>query len=374
MPNAIFRTNAARVENAANFVLRFREANASTDNRMYCLIGRETNPYGASAGSGLWDIESTPPVPLDVAATDSAFWDTVIGGQRVSALDIVLLVPKFAATYWAEGQTGKVETDFDIYNTNDAALGTKNFYCQNHLNEVFLCVKKGRNVGDTANVAPTIQPVFASVYANPATRPAIKVDDVGGSNYLVLGDKKQTVITGADGWVWKYLYTVHPNFIQRGLISQTNWLPVNFGVNVTQSNDVQQPASQSQDNIETANAGVFGQSYKILGARFVMIRSGLSAGAADGTTEVLPSNLNYRQVALVVNPKSTELVTSGVPADGFKRATFNVGYNPNSQSGSGLSTYRQFTKKTGDLIYIENRPPVYRVEDQTEEIRAIMSF
>jgi hypothetical protein len=367
MANGIFRSTTVRVDDAANFVTQFYPSvptPLASDNHLYCMIGREDNPIGTNpatlsawpAQAGLWSNDAIPPVPADTLGNDNVFWAMAIGGQLMDPRNIALVCPFGSNTQWATGNT------YDKWDINDTALYTNaNFYILNSQNEVLMCVQRG---GLSLNGPSTVEPKWFVTYTSGgATTIGFDTTTVGSANQNVFNDGTKSILKTTDGYIWKYLYTLTNNEITN--ILQTNWLPVNFGLNRWGQSfglltDPQY--TQSQDSVTTS--GTNGYAYKILGARYVLITTTLNSGAPG--SGVLPYGLNYRQVTLVKNPLSS--------AGGTPRATFAVGILPNSTEPSGDGTAGHFVVPSGDVIYIENKSPIVRVSSQTELFKAVVSF
>jgi hypothetical protein len=354
MANAIFRSTSLRVDNAAAFAREFypKGGALNLDNHLYCMIGREDDPVGTdpatnlayASGAGVWPDDGVPPMPQDTRFYDRQFWSMAIGGKRIDPSDIALMAPRKSTTSWITGTT------YDVYSESDAALYTNaNFYCMNQFFEVFALVKKA----PSATVSLT-EPVFYSTIINPATQANVKVD--GAVGFVYFNDSKQSIIETAEGYTWKYLYTLSAESITDLL--QSDWLPVNFG-NTRWSNTGDVRYTQSQDSVTTS--GSEGYAYKILGARYVLVRCLLNAGLSG--SGLLPAGLEYRQVAFVKNPRDNATAN---------RATFSIGIQPNTVVPAGGTN--KFVINTGDLIYIENKSPVFRQVDQTEQVKVMMEF
>ncbi|MNN41643.1 Bacteriophage T4, Gp8 [compost metagenome] len=78
----------------------------------------------------------------------------------------------------------------------------------------------------------------------------------------------------------------------------------------------------------------------------------------DFTDTNRPGNTGYRQLAIIVNP----LEAKANPGQPDVKAT-DYTYYP-----------KDILVESGEILYMENRPPIYRSSDQTELIRIILSF
>lgn len=171
---------------------------------------------------------------------------------------------------------------------------------------------------DNTSPSPTTStpPAFASA------------SDDGSGNYI---DD-----TG-DGYTWKYLYNISVNDWRD--ITDQNWMPVNFDHKTTTE-------QENYGEVETA---------RLLFSRHAMVRVQLS------DTEI-PTGFSYRQVAVITNPKEN---ISGEP---LFTDTVGLMGSYNSPAGDDI------VQNSGDTIYLENRTPIPRTEDQQEEIKIVIRF
>ena len=165
------------------------------------------------------------------------------------------------------------------------------------------------------NVYRCINKVPAEVAAAP-----LNIEPTGTGSAIITGD----------GYTWEFLYDLTALDVQNLLTDA--WLPVNWGTKMTAT----QIASGRTDAIQLLNASN------------MMVR-------AQVTDTDLPVDVVYRKVALISNP---------VLADGVTRCTAN-----NYTAASGL-----ITSGSGDLVYMEHRPPITRNVGQSEEIKMVVEF
>lgn len=324
--NAIFRSDS-RFVNAANFVQQYRTNNSGTgvatnDNQLYAAIGRENNPQGVNqAGStyavsaGIWVDENAPPLVLNTVDEAKDFYCTAIGAQKVNPLDITLVIPRRDWT---------TATAYTVINEASATWYNGNFYVVTDLNEVWICVVAG---GGNSTVKP------------------VRSGGLTADN-IYYNDGRTSIFTGADGYSWKYLYTLVTYQIQNLL--ETLWLPVPIG------NSLWTPAGDPQRTQGRDDA------HALLGCRNVMIRSFLDAGNAGSGK--LPSGLRFRQYGLISNPV---VLATGI------RATASVYYQRNTINGAVTDQLRKYD---GSVVYIENRSPLLRENSQAEEFRTVLAF
>jgi hypothetical protein len=157
-----------RTENAANFVASF------ASNPTYVVIG-QTRPWTASVEYPTAS-ESNPPTPEDTYGQIYRTYRSAIAAKRVQAADAIQGAPRFD---WTSG------TIYTQYDSEDQALYGKSFYVMTSSYNVYKCLFN--NFGAASTVEPT-----------------------GTST---------TQFTTADGYVWKYLYTVSTTSVLKFLNS-----------------------------------------------------------------------------------------------------------------------------------------------------------
>ena len=172
-------TNKFRLNNAEQFYESFSEASTA----YYLFVGRpqpwtSTTPYGGGS-------DSAPPTPLDNIDDEFMYFRDMQAAKKIAAADIQYAIPRHTWTtatvydyyrgdygaQWSTTTTDIVKTEND--GTNLWASTTL-FYVLSSLNNVYKCM--WNNAGAASTVEPT-----------------------GTSN---------SELTTADGYVWKYMYTL----------------------------------------------------------------------------------------------------------------------------------------------------------------------
>ena len=172
-------TNKFRLNNAEQFYESFSEASTS----YYLFVGRPqpwtiTTPYGGGT-------DSAPPTPLDNVDDEFMYYRDMQAAKRITSADIQYAVPRHTWTTatiydYYRGDYGAQwsSTTSDIVKTVNAGTNlwasTTLFYVISSLNNVYKCM--WNNAGAASTVEPT-----------------------GTSN---------AELTTADGYVWKYMYTL----------------------------------------------------------------------------------------------------------------------------------------------------------------------
>lgn len=360
MSSSAIGRHELRTERAFSFVSQFRSDNSGTgdltkDNHLYTFIGREDDPTGLAlneaadgswslsgsiaAGDGVWGElygsddgtdDDTPPTASKTIQMSNRFWATAIAAKKVAPSDIHLMIPRID---WVTGTTYNVRpaTSATWYNASSPA---NDFYILNSDEEVWLCVAKG--AGATTS---TTEPSLAA----------------GGltADTTFLRDGKTSIsgtVGAGDQYVWKYMFSLTSALINTLLLD--DWIPVPC------TDDTLWPTGSQTALLERTRGR--DDSYSLLGARHVIVRSSLTAG--DSVSGLLPAGLRYRQIALIKNPC--------IAAADFTRASGPIYYQANSIN----LTANQLKPFLGDMIYLENRSPITREENQTEEFKTIFVF
>lgn len=348
MPYSSISQHELRSERAADFVKMFKSDNSGTgvstnDNHLYVMIAREDDPQGLqivsslgaytasgsafSAGDGQWADDENPPTVTRKPEEVREFWSKSIGAKKVTPANINMVIPRIN---WVSGTIYSAIdlTDSTWYSAND-------YYVMNSSYEVWLCVYSD---GGTS----TSEPVFSG---------SLVTDGIAGKEFL--RDGTESIYVGADGYIWKYLYKMTPALIADFLL--TDWM----AVPCTDDSLWGGEGSTDDERIQGRD-----DSYMILGARHVLIRTDLDAGP-DGSGK-LPSGLRYRQRGLVKNP----CLLKSTPSSALTRATGPIYYQKNTINGNT----NELEPFVGDVLYLENRSPIARELNQTEEFKTILAL
>ena len=181
-------TNKFRLNNAEQFYESFSEASTS----FYLFVGRpqpwtSTTPFGGGS-------DTAPPTPLDNVDDEFMYFRDMLAAKRIAAADIQYAIPRHnwtsGTTYdyyrgdygaqWSSTATDIVKT---VNNGTNLWASTTLFYVLSSQNNVYKCMRNSPGaptVGGGSAVASTVEPT-------------------GTSN---------SELTTADGYVWKYMYTL----------------------------------------------------------------------------------------------------------------------------------------------------------------------
>jgi hypothetical protein len=147
------------------------------------IANNESSYYIAFGYPYPWDDESNPPAVNTSLKT--SYYDvskSIIDGKRVTPSDVAYMVKKIS---W------EADTVYDYYSHLDPDLYSKNFYVINTSNKVYKCLYNNNGANST------IEPTGTSIFGDFDT---------------------------ADGYKWKYLYTIQAADMNK--FSTEDYIPV----------------------------------------------------------------------------------------------------------------------------------------------------
>ena len=167
MPSIV--TSKFRVHNAQQFVESFSEASNTV---MYLFVGKNT----------AFPDDNSPPTPINSTANiEFTPWRDMFGAKRIQSSDVSHAIPRYN---WTSG------TVYTEYSDTSTSLLTDTFYVMTEDYNVYKCLF---NAGNTAS---TTKPTGVST----------------------------SQFTTADGYIWKYMYTVTTSNALKFLT--TDYIPV----------------------------------------------------------------------------------------------------------------------------------------------------
>jgi hypothetical protein len=237
-----------------------------------------------------WDDEENPPTPTQDQKTIKSYFKNIITFKKVQSSDISPVVPRVD---WTSGTVYDYYDDqTDIFQLDSAGNLIKKFYVKNKFDQVFKCL--GNAQGGVSTVEPQFLP---GSYSNNLT------------------------VYGADGYKWKYMYTIDIGVKQK--FTDPYWMPV--AASATMPNPISKPSIGlgSIDVVNIANTGI---GY-VAGAVTVTITGDGTGATATATvnnagylTDVLVatagSNYTYANVVFTVSstaPTPIKLATATAP-------------------------------------------------------------
>lgn len=225
--------------------------------------------------SQIWNDSDIATTPTNTITTERDFRQNLQAVRQVA--DISFVVPR---VNWTSG------TIYSAYDDNLVGYSTPNFYLITGANNVYVCVQQGRNSTGAA-VPSTVEPTGTAT----------------------------TLVKTADGYIWKYMYTIGAYRASRFLAG--NFMPVQH----VDSADSNSPINDRvQKNIQ--DAAIPGQ---ILG---IAITNGGSGYASAPTVTISGDGTNATATAIVsggavVNIKMDSNGSGQINGSGYNQASIS---------------------------------------------------
>jgi hypothetical protein len=143
-----------------------------------------------------WDDENNPPAPTQDQKSIKKVFKNIFAAKKITSGDISPVVPRVD---WTTGATyDYYSDDVDIFEVDENGNKIYNFYVKNRYDQVFKCLWNG-------NDSPsTVEPFFEP------------------GSYTT-----NNLFYGADGYKWKYIYTI--DIGNKVKFMDSNWIPVPIG-------------------------------------------------------------------------------------------------------------------------------------------------
>ena len=215
-------TEKFRIHNSEQFQEAFSETSGNT---MYLGIGRPQAFATSTRGDGRTNNEGTDVAPLTPADNLNAQhfpFDDLMAAKKISASDVTFAVPR---RNWTTGTTYDIyRHDYGEYATGTTTAITANGGASTLHDSAFYVLTTDRNVykclDNDGNTASTVEPTGTST----------------------------TVLTTADGYKWKYMYTLTAS-------QQANFLSTDFMAVATDSTVSAAAVDGAIDIIKIKTAG-----------------------------------------------------------------------------------------------------------------------
>lgn len=321
-----FRTTAMM-----NFIGRI--ADTADSNTYYMSFGRAT-PWSTYESSSYFK----PPYPVTNDNGIAALWDDMLGLVKVSKTSWIPVIPRrdWGNPNYQDSLTFHIDdvvvvnslTGVNKYDTSDAGY------------MVYRCVQEPQEDGVCS--VNQLRDRTACLMAGGAWTPTASL---GEPDNIPKG--KNSAIDTGDGYLWAYLYTIPPDEV----INSTNDDYI-----VVPTPDEIQSNPTKWGIVDLGNINQISRTIFDINCSSLMGSAQLTDRDFTNTNRV--GNTGYRQLAILVNP----LLTKSHQGDPDVKATA-YSYTPD-----------QLLVESGEVLYVENRPPIYRSSDQTESIRIILSF
>lgn len=323
-------TSKFRTERMITF---FKTVNDNTDGTtLYVTFGK---------GDAWSDNESAagfaPPYPADNEDSVVDIWTNMMGAVKVpsSMLDCVIPRKDWGDSRFAGSNSFSIGdivcTNTASYNKTDSSAGWLVYKC------VDVPAEGVCSIGEIADKDKCMQLGGEWTASTPSTVSPSGRGDTNGTN----------IVTG-DGYEWEYLYEIPADV---SINKCTNEYVV-----VPWPEQIQQdPSSWGYQNNLSWQPNDYGVIYRV---KANMVRFTAYLDSINFPQFSLPGNKGFRQLSIISNP----LEKKAMPNDPNVKCT----------KSSYIST--QMDRQSGEIIYMENRQPIIRSMDQTEQISIIFEF
>ncbi|ATI17408.1 baseplate wedge subunit [Aeromonas phage AS-yj] len=318
-------TSDFRVANLLNFYSLIGDGN--TQNTLYAYFGR----------SEAWadnesDPKFAPPYPDDTSEGYSDVWSRMLGAVKIQKELIRPVVPRkdWGDQRYADPYTFHigdiVVTNSAPYNTTEIGSGWMVYRCVDVPSDGMCSIQTIKDKEECLKVGGKWTPSIFSI--------------------LPIG--RSDGVNMQDGYIWEYLYTI----------------PTDVAINDCSNEYIVVP---TPDELKTS-PDVWGyqhvitwypNDYNLIGrikCNTLRFRSYFDSYNFPASSKI--GNTGFRQMGIINNP----LLVKNTPADPDVKATA-LSYDPS-----------QLERHSGNIIYMDNRQPVIRSRDQTEEFNVVFSF
>jgi len=259
-------TENFRVFSAAQWI-----GSVSDTNSLYLFVGRPQN----------WPSEPTPSTPINNEYQDLIYWSETIALKRILPTDYKQVVKRY------DWSAGVVFTQYDNLSSN---IYGSNFYALTVDNNVYKCISN--NYGAVSTTKPT--------------------------------GKLTSIITTADSYRWKYLYSLTDSDLLKFLT--VDYMPVNI------DNDVTSTAVKGTiDNIIVTNAG----NLYSTNSNIIISISGDGASAEAGQVLLTGAN-TINKIGISLNGSNYTYATVAISGGGGSNATARAIVSPKNGHGSNV--------------------------------------
>lgn len=319
-------TSKFRTENMMNF--REMIGDDADHNTIYMSIGR-TEAWADNES----DPEFAPPYPNDDTDGIVDMWTNMIGMTKVPGEMLDAIVPR---KDWGDTryENPKIFYINDIVVVNTAPYNRTDYgkgwmvYRVVDVPDIGSCsISSITGKVECVRIGGVWTPTHESVEAPR-----------GEANGIDMGD----------GYIWEYLYTIPPDVVINRCTNEHIVVPFPDELE-------EDPTRWGYDNVITWYPDQYDLVFrmKVNSMRFRAYMDSLYFPQAS-----LPGNRGFRQISIIVNP----LEKKASPTDPEVKAT------------DQYYTVNNVEPDSGQMIYMENRQPITRSLDQTEEVNIIFEF
>lgn len=279
------------------------------------------------------DVGFAPPYPIDDLDGISTVWQNIEGILKVNKELIDPVVPRrdWGDVRYDNPKTFRigdiVVTNTARYNQTDDALGWGVYRTIDVPEEGGCSIEEFDDKETCIEVGGIWTPSYESVYP-PSGR----------------GDAEQMGVY-PDGYTWEYLFTIPPDVAINRCTNQLIVVPTPNELRLN-------PAKWGYEDRLTWEHEEYDLIFRM---RVVSLRFRAYMDSIYFPESALPQNNGFRQLSLIMNPLEA------------KKDKFD----PNVLAKKETYRREDLLRNSGEMLYIENRPPIYRSLDQTEELNII---
>lgn len=322
-------TSKFRTEKMHNF---YQTMGDGTDkNTIYLTFGRSTPWADNESEAGF-----APPYPSDNTDGVVDMWTNMMGAVKIlpSMLDAITPRKDWGDINYPNPKNFHigdiVVSNSAPYNRTDAGKGWMVYRCVDIPTAGTCSISQIKNKDECTKLGGLWTTTAESLYAPSGT---------GDTNGLVdLGD----------GYLWEFLYEIPADVSINRCTNEYIVVPWPDEVK-------DDPSRWGYQNNLTWQQDDYGVIYRVK-ANTIRFKAYLDSVYFPKAS--LPGNTGFRQLSLVVNPLEVKLKPN----------------DPNVKATDLNYTVLQLDRQSGEMIYMENRPPIIRAMDQSEEVNIIFEF
>lgn len=277
-----------------------------------------------------------PPYPADDTDSVVDVWSNMMGAVKIpySMLDCVIPRRDWGDSNYANSNSFSigdiVVSNSGSYNKTDSSSGWLVYKCVDIPSEGVCSIADITDKNECITIGGTWTASTQSTVTPHGT-----------------GDTNGNVDTG-DGYLWEYLYEIPADVSINKCTNEYIVVPWPDQIE-------QDPASWGYANNLTWQQDDYGLIYRI---KANMVRFTAYLDSINFPQFSLPGNKGFRQLSIITNPLEAKVNAS----------------DPNVKCLNSSYIATNMFRQSGEMIYIENRQPVIRAMDQTEQVAVVFEF
>ncbi|QPI17855.1 baseplate wedge subunit [Pectobacterium phage POP12] len=319
-------TSRFRTENMMNF--KDMIGDSADHNTIYMSMGR-TEKWADNES----DPEFAPPYPNDDSDGIVDLWTHMIGVSKIPSDMIDAIYPR---KDWGDQRYPNPK----IFNINDIVVVNTASYNRTDVGKGWMVYR----VVDVPDIGS------CSITSITGKVECISIGGVWTSTHESIEPPRgeSNGIDMGDGYIWEYLYTIPPDVVINRCTNEHIIVPFPDELKAD-------PVRWGYDNVIKWYPDDYDLVYrvKVDSMRFRAYMDSMYFPAAS-----LPGNRGFRQISIIINPMTKKSHIS----------------DPDQKAVDSYYSKNALELHSGKMIYMENRQPIIRSLDQTEEVSIIFSF